>query len=119
MSVIFESIGVAVVVVGLVAGIKEFMDKKTKEPVIVLEPELTKKEKHEKLHDLIARHKEMCERLNYNHELIQSLKVTPNMGKQKSYVWDEIVADKKVRNALTEEIKLMKVEIFGDRATNI
>jgi len=121
MSMILETVGVGVGIVGLGVAIKEYFDgRKKKSPTPEDSgPELTTKQKHAKMHELIERHKEMCQRINENHELIHKLKATPGMGKQKGYVWSEISADKDIRNGLVEQIKELKIELFGDRAVNI
>jgi len=81
--------------------------------------EETPKDLHEDMHSLIQRHKELIARIKENHNLIQSMKQTQGMGRQKQYVWEEIQADRKIATDIADEIVELKIEIFGDKATNI
>ena len=85
----------------------------------VLKPEVPKSELHASMHSLIQRHKELIARIKENHNLLQSMKQSEGMGRQKEYVWQEIQADRKLATSIADEIKAIKVTVYGDRATNI
>jgi len=84
----------------------------------VLSP-VTKSELHGEMHSLIQRHKELIARIKENHDLIQQMKQTVGMARQKNYVWQEIQADRQRATELADEIKVIKIQVYGDRATNI
>lgn len=122
MSAILETIGIATGVIGVGVAIKEYFDKRSDRKVVVETPEtveLTRSEQHAKMHELISRHREMVGRIKENHQLLAQLKETPRMGKQKAYVWNEIEADREIAGGLADEIKTLKVALFGDKAVNL
>jgi hypothetical protein len=122
MSAILETIGIATGVVGVGVAIKEYFDKRSEKKVVVETPEteeLSRSEQHAKMHELISNHREVIGRIKENHQLLAQLKNTPRMGRQKSYVWDEIEADRRVADRIADEIKQFKVALFGDKAVNL
>ena len=81
-------------------------------------PEVSKKELHKDMQDLIGRHKEIIARIKENHNLIQQLKQNEGMGRQKTYVWEEIQADRELATNIAQQICDVKVAIWGDKAIN-
>ena len=81
--------------------------------------EETPRDLHEDMHGLIQRHKALIARVKENHNLIQSMKQNEGMGRQKQYVWEEIQADRQLATDIAQQICELKIEIFGDKATNI
>ena len=120
MTMLAETIGTAAGLIGITYAVKDWMkNRKDKKVPHVVDPEMSNSEKHGKMHELIARHREMNARIKENHNLLASLKQTQGMGRQKTYVWEEIQSDKEIRNDLAEQIKALKVSIYGEKALNI
>jgi len=101
-----------------ITNLKQVVVNLLKREEEVLSP-VTKSELHGQMHSLIQRHKELVARIKENHDLIQQMKQTVGMARQKHYVWQEIQADRQRATDLADEIKVIKIQVYGDRATNI
>ena len=117
-----QAISIAGALVGLAKNVKDLVKSDKKTPHTVNEAptkEPTRKEQHDTMHDLIARHKELIARIKENHNLIQSMKLNGGMTRQKNYVWEEIQADRALAFNIAQEIKSLKIALYGDKANNV
>ena len=82
-------------------------------------PEVTESELHASMHELIQRHKELLVKIKANHNLLQQMKQSEGMGRQKEGVWQEIQTLRRTATDTADRICDLKVSLYGDKATNL